>query len=56
MLDIFRDDLSNIRLFNVYNEKQVDDENNEYIIKRIVLKIELPIRSIIYSDFNTHCL
>ena len=49
MLNIFRDDLLNILLFNVYNEKEVDSENNEYIIERILLKIELPTRSIIYN-------
>ena len=54
VLDVFRDDLLNIRLFNVYNERQVDGENNEYTIERILLKIELPTRSIICGDFNAH--
>ena len=54
VLDISRHDLPNILIFNVYNEKQIDIKNDEYTVNRVLSKIDLSARSIIYSDFNTH--
>ena len=54
ILDISRYDLLNILLFNVYNKKQIDSENDKYIINRVLSKIDLLIKSIIYSDFNIY--
>ena len=56
ILDIFKVDLSSILLFNVYNEKQIDDENNEYTVKRVLSKIDLLTRFIICDNFNVYYL
>ena len=54
ILDIFKHDLLNILIFNIYNEKQIDIENDEYIINHVLSKIDLLTRSIICDNFNTH--
>ena len=56
ILNIFKHDLSNILIFNIYNEKQIDIKNNEYIVNRVLSKIDLLARFIICDNFNTHYL
>ena len=54
VLDISINDLPNLLIFNVYNEKQIGSENHKYTVERKLSTVELPARAIICGDFNAH--
>ena len=54
ILHITNIDIDNCMIINIYNEKNQFSTSNEYIIERILTKIELSTNSIICDDFNAH--
>ena len=54
VLDISTNDLPNLLIFNVYNEKQIGSEDHEHTVERKLSTVELSARAIICGDFNAH--
>ena len=54
ILSVSTDKVSSILLFNIYNEKSQQKDNDTWTIDRILTKMQLPQRAIICGDFNAH--
>ena len=54
ILHITNIDIDDCMIINIYNEKNQLSTSNEYIIERVLTKIELSANSIICDDFNAH--
>ena len=54
ILHITNINIDDCMIINIYNEKNQLSTSNEYIIERILTKIELSANSIICDDFNAH--
>ncbi len=56
ILDILNSGISDFQIMNIYNEKSLKENCNEWIINRILPQIKPQKHSIIYRDFNAHHL
>ena len=54
VLDISTNDLPSLLIFNIYNDKQIDSEDNEYTTEKKLFTVELPARAVICGDFNVY--
>lgn len=54
VLNISGTNIDNFTILNVYNEKCLKENSNEYTIERELINIELTQNSIICGDFNAH--
>src|SRR4051812_9326554 len=54
IIDIRSNNLNNLRIINVYNEKYQNDQDQSYTIDRLINKINLAIidRYLLVGDFN----
>ena len=56
ILDILNSEIPDFQIINIYNEKSLKENCNDWILNRILPHIKLQKYLIIYKDFNTHHL
>src|SRR6266536_2916976 len=54
ILNILNSEIPDFQIINIYNEKSLKEDCNDWILNRILPHIKLQKYLIIYRDFNTH--
>jgi ribonuclease HI len=54
IIDVSEPDIETFQIINIYNEKALDSESNQYTVERSLQHISLTKETLIAGDFNSH--